>query len=628
MSSAHFRQGSYSSKQSSTAIPDDPDRSSKPDLVPDSAIDSAHNRLDAKTNIISPKIRSLLETLARPKERQLCDYYRDTLCIKSHSRPHRLVSDHNSDLTILNNVLTGAAKTHSTVGLIEAMMSGGGKITSWRLGGKIRSWSRLKFFLRIKAVARQIQDTLQLSTDSIIALCFTNVDLDYLTALFGCLMAGVSVVTIPTPENCSRGIALQFKSFDVKYIFTTPAIARQSSKKDEKERFTLWQGVKVLTPSKATPPQKWRIESSRISTGCILLFRHNDGQTTTVKVTQKSLSIQLSSMIEHWKLSSRERILSVESVSNEFLICGVFLPLYFGGDVFLLPPQLAKQSPEVWGRIVERHSITSIFCRAREFSWATQAAGEVELDLSNIRNVFLLDGRQPTCLNYATTASYTLHDRFKLNPTSVKGIVWSDTGGAIGTILTSAPTGDGLSPTSLLLKRDTVQSGVVELTEVPSPKCILLPGYMQLVNDLQLIVVKESASQIRPIDNDEMGTIYVRVEYFKSNALVNLQSASKHIFNCRIEGLPGTWVNTGLIGCQLNDAIVIIGTSDETFPVAPLDSEPSSRISVHPVTWDLLATILTDDREGMIFRQRVHVYSIPIASSNKLIVSAELSSKG
>lgn len=58
--------------------------------------------------------------------------------------------------------------------------------------------------------------------------------------------------------------------------------------------------------------------------------------------------------------------------------------------------------------------------------------------------------------------------------------------------------------------------------------------------------------------------------------------------------------------------------------VAPLDVEAGSEISIHPITWDLLATIVTDDRNGMIFRQRVSVYSIPVAGSQKLVVSAEL----
>ena len=161
----------------------------------------------------------------------------------------------------------------------------------------------------------------------------------------------------------------------------------------------------------------------------------------------------------------------------------------------------------------------------------------------------------------------------------------------------SIPGADGLSPTSLLLKRDMIQSGVAELTETPSPKCLLLPGYMTLINDIQLIVVKNQAqSANQPLENGEIGGVFVRAEFLKNSSLVNLESASKHIFNCRIEGLPGSWVNTGFTGCQLDDAVIIIGTNDEIIPVAPLDLEPSSNISLQPITWDLLATILTDDR--------------------------------
>ena len=45
-----------------------------------------------------------------------------------------------------------------------------------------------------------------------------------------------------------------------------------------------------------------------------------------------------------------------------------------------------------------------------------------------------------------------------------------------------------------------------------------------------------------------------------------------------------------------------------------------------PIQWDLLATIITADKSAMIFRQRCHVYTVRIASSYKLVVSAELSS--
>jgi hypothetical protein len=116
-----------------------------------------------------------------------------------------------------------------------------------------------------------------------------------------------------------------------------------SSKKDEREKFAIWTGIKITVGSKTIPPQKWRVDPPRINVASILLFRHLEGQTTTVKISQPSLSIQLATLAEHWCLNSQEKVLAIESSLNEFLICGIFLPLYLGSDLFILPPQLAKQ---------------------------------------------------------------------------------------------------------------------------------------------------------------------------------------------------------------------------------------------------------------------------------------------
>ena len=169
-----------------------------------------------------------------------------------------------------------------------------------------------------------------------------------------------------------------------------------------------------------------------MGSGSLFLFRQSQGQTTTVKMTEKSLSSQLSTLSESWNLTNSDRVLSIESPSNEFFICGVLAPIFSGADLFLLPPALAKQSPEVWARISERHQVTRLICRAREFSWATQAAPDINLDLSLIDSVILVDGRHPTCLNYATNAAYSLKERYKFKPETLKGIVWSDCGGVIG----------------------------------------------------------------------------------------------------------------------------------------------------------------------------------------------------
>ena len=189
---------------------------------------------------------------------------------------------------------------------------------------------------------------------------------------------------------------------------------------------------------------------------------------------------------------------------------------------------------------------STLICRAREFSWATQAATDIEMTLSHLSDIFLLDGRQPTCLNYATTAAYTLGERFKLNPTVLRGIVWSDIGGVVGTIASSPGSSQcELSSTCKLATRDSVQSGFVEFVETASPKCILFPGMMKLPNEMQLVVIKPMEGDLlTPAETREIGLVFVRAEYLKANELVALQMASKHIFSRRIEGLPGYWTNS------------------------------------------------------------------------------------
>ena len=561
-------------------------------------------------------------------ELQLSDHYRDTICIRSPRRAPNL----SSNPPQVNNVLSGESlSSQASSQLIESVLIGGGKITTWRAGGKIRCWSRMKFFNRIKAVARQIQETLQIPAGETVALSFPHVDLDFITAFFGCLMAGVNVISVAQPDHSTKGEMIQFKSLGVQCVLTTSFLAKSSGKKDEGKRFNLWQSIKVTTPSKTQPPSKWRVDPSRVSSGKLLMFRRSAGQITTITTTQESLSAQLNLMAHTTGLNSNSRVLSLESHSNEFLVTGVLLPLFVGCELFILPPNLAKQSPEVWCRIADRQGISDIFCRAREFSWASATDLAFQCDLTNLKAINLIDGRQPTCLNYAVSACYKIRRRISIEPEAIFGIIWSDTAGFLGRIKSANPTNSGFSSTALLVDRLMLQSGLIELHQEPSPKCILFPGYLEISPELQLICAKtennsEGEKKVIPCFQNDVGNIWVRSDALKDKYLANLPSLSDNTFNVSISGVPGTWVDTGLIGAQVDDKVFIISSAEEHFPVAAADIDASSNISIMPIQWDLLATIITADKTAMIFRQRCHVYTVRIASSFKLVISAELSS--
>ena len=89
----------------------------------------------------------------------------------------------------------------------------------------------------LKAVARQIQDTLQIKPGDVVGLCFQNLDIDHVVTLLGCFMAGVNPINIPTPENSPLGVKFQLSTIGVKFIFASTQIYKLSQKKEEKDKF-------------------------------------------------------------------------------------------------------------------------------------------------------------------------------------------------------------------------------------------------------------------------------------------------------------------------------------------------------------------------------------------------------
>ena len=87
---------------------------------------------------------------------------------------------------------------------------------------------------------------------------------------------------------------------------------------------------------------------------CHLLITKTEVESNDVLIVQMSqmaISHQLVALSSSLGLMPGEKVLSLESPSSSFIINGILLPLYLGCDLFLLPAQVTKQSPEVWPRI-------------------------------------------------------------------------------------------------------------------------------------------------------------------------------------------------------------------------------------------------------------------------------------
>ena len=75
-----------------------------------------------------------------------------------------------------------------------------------------------------------------------------------------------------------------------------------------------------------------------------------------------------------------------------------------------------------------------------------------------------------------------------------------------------------------------IQLGIAELEETPSPKCLLMPGYTSLSNEIKVIVTKPSEDSILPVSSGEIGSVFVKSDYLNLNELVGLCSATAHVY--------------------------------------------------------------------------------------------------
>ena len=166
--------------------------------------------------------------------------------------------------------------------------------------------------------------------------------------------------------------------------------------------------------------------------------------------------------------------------------------------------------------------------------------------------------------------------------------------------------------------------------------------HMNLLNEIQLIIVEEDEADkthVTPLDQSSVGQIFVKSDFFK-NSVFGLENLSKFIFGREIEGVPGTWVNTGLTGAIVPDnnsnsqsetqpdvqptkesKLIVLGQSEEVIPISSL-GEADMNLDIY--SWDILSTILSIDQSLMIFQQRCHVFSVNVAGQPRLVITAEL----
>lgn len=266
-----------------------------------------------------------------------------------------------------------------------------------------------------------------------------------------------------------------------------------------------------------------------------------------------------------------------------------------------------------------------LISRSREFSWATQTTSTQCITVKTLRNVLLLDGAQVSCLLYAQNASFQLAEKFELNSDTVKSLIFSDVGGALGYVRLNDCCNDNHG--SLRFSRGTLQLGtcVETISQTSSSlNTIELPFYVTLLPAVQLVIGENDS----PVSRGTPGTVFAKAPWLSPNMILGLgDQVTKATFGRNLEGIPGNWTITGLHGAVIQhescDQLVCLGTTDDVIPVACLaDNEEETVMDLY--RWDVMGTLLSVDQNLQIYHQRLHMFTVDIFHHPRLVLCIEV----
>ena len=101
------------------------------------------------------------------------------------------------------------------------------------------------------------------------------------------------------------------------------------------------------------------------------------------------------------------------------------------------------------------------------------------------------------------------------------------------------------------------------------------------------------------------------------------EAVTKNTFQRQLEGVPGTWVASGLHGSIIErsekEQLVCLGSLGDVLSCASLGGE-----EMDLYRWDVLGTVLSVDQLRHIFQNRLHLYTVNIVHQPRLVLSLEI----
>lgn len=214
--------------------------------------------------------------------------------------------------------------------------------------------------LRARTVASRLQASYEREER---ALLVYQPGLDYISAFFGCLYAGIAAVPIypPRPNRSKERLLSIVGDAQPKVMLTTSAIADKLRKENWKD--SPLQNISLITTDNLVTSDAVHWDTPLIEGSATALLQYTSGSTATPKgviLSHENLLSNLKLIHEGFGHNPQSSgVIWLPPYHDMGLIGGILAPLYGGFPVTLLPPLLFLQRPVRWLKAISDYRATT-----------------------------------------------------------------------------------------------------------------------------------------------------------------------------------------------------------------------------------------------------------------------------
>ncbi|CAB4061952.1 Disco-interacting protein 2 homolog C,Disco-interacting protein 2,Disco-interacting protein 2 homolog A,Disco-interacting protein 2 homolog B-A,Disco-interacting protein 2 homolog B [Lepeophtheirus salmonis] len=572
---------------------------------------------------VSAKIQQLLNTLKRPKRRELTEFYEDDdieLEMVANSKDPNAPSPEGSTMTPAVGaqliIPTGLPRN------IEAAIHRYGSATY--KAPAATSISKIAYTLLNRIGFKPAE--VSIKPGDRIALVYPNNDpLNFLCAFYGCIMAGTVPVPIEVPvsrrDAGSQQIGFLLGSCGVTLALTSDTCYKCLPKSSSGEVLTFKGWPKLnwfVTENLPKPPKDWQ-PPPRLTDdtpGYVEYVTQQDGSVMGVSVARTAMLAHARTLTTSCNYTEGEIMVCVLDFKREVgLWHSIITSVFNGMHVIFIPYSLMKVNPASWMQMVTKHRATIAICKSRDLHWGLLATKDHrELNLSSLRLIVVADGANPwslsSCDQFLSVFSSLRPDALCPCAASAEAL----------TVSIRRPGREGVNATGRgVLSMSGLSHSVVRVDQENSLTSLTLQDCGQVLPDATLVVLKIDG-QPQVCKTDEVGEICMSSTSV-ATSYWGLPGLTNSTYRVRPENEDGSYcygeaafVRTGLLGFLGPGGLVFIcGSRDGLMTVSGRKHN----------TDDIIATVLAVEPMKFIYRGRIAVFSIRVLRDERICVVAE-----